>query len=555
MKKGTDLIEALRRRVVELETGQAAGGASSAFLASLAHAPETDWVGALGAFAPNAPPPRSASSAGPGPERRGADRRSARAARRSTLASSLAPRRGVWAHMSAGEPLRVDPREVEWLDREAIGGDALGGEALDPDGPGRAGGDASDSADAFEWDSLPCPGSQAPVGVLLEASVGMPLVRHAEGELQEAVEHLAALRASCELMLVHVLAELESRGLAPPGGLSAIDWLRAHDSGLSAGAAKAIVTVARAVIEPRWASLRARVAMGHVPVSSAAQIVELHERVHRVADSEQLDAILEHLTDQAATARPEQLARLVRQQADQLTPPGDAERMDEARRGCRGLWFTAPNRTGMVRMTAVLDPEAAAVVKAAVDPLSAPCPATDTKGRTVEPDPRTPARRRADALVAIIGRGVSSPDGVPSTDKAKVIVTIEHDVLTGRLAGTGTTLTGDVLSAATVRRLACDAGIIPMVLGRASEPLDVGRERRLVTKGLRLALIARDRGCSFPNCSTPPQWCDGHHVHHWSRGGKTSLTTTALLCPRHHSHVHQHDLTATVTPTCVTWHI
>ncbi len=102
--------------------------------------------------------------------------------------------------------------------------------------------------------------------------------------------------------------------------------------------------------------------------------------------------------------------------------------------------------------------------------------------------------------------------------------------------------------------MACDAQIIPVVLGGDSEPLDLGRARRLFTRGQRLALTLRDKGCSYPGCSIPPTWCDAHHVTHWANGGPTDLSNAALLCPRHHTHVHDRDLTATVTTTGVTWH-
>ena len=124
----------------------------------------------------------------------------------------------------------------------------------------------------------------------------------------------------------------------------------------------------------------------------------------------------------------------------------------------------------------------------------------------------------------------------------------------GTRTGTGRALTGDVLTATTIRRIACDAGIIPVVLGTRGEPLDVGREKRLVTPGLRLALTTRDQGCSYPGCTMPPQWTNAHHVVHWAQGGQTSLLNTALLCRRHHTHVHRHQLDATVTATTVTWH-
>ena len=382
------------------------------------------------------------------------------------------------------------------------------------------------------------------------------------------------------------------------------------------------------------AALLEAVRGGSVPVGNAAQVIELGQRLERVADPAELHDALERLAGQAGTLRPEELARACRGHADQLRPPRDLDELDEARRAARGLWFSRPNPTGMVNLKGVLDPEHAAIVKGAVDPLAAPRPLLDEAGGMIEPDPRPAHQRRADALVEIIGRGVAAPEGQQTTDKAKVVVTIDYDTLAGRLtptpdhhrprrprrprtdhadrtegaeggaepgarasapgsgsrsgsrsgsgsgsgatgrgpagrdgsdgagagfgaglgAGFGVSATGDVLSPATVRRLACDASLIAAVLGGHGEPLDVGRRHRLVTPAIRTALILRDRGCSFPGCTVPAAWTDAHHLTHWIDGGRTSLDNLALLCRRHHTYVHRHHLTATITATGVTWH-
>jgi hypothetical protein len=72
-----------------------------------------------------------------------------------------------------------------------------------------------------------------------------------------------------------------------------------------------------------------------------------------------------------------------------------------------------------------------------------------------------------------------------------------------------------------------------MVLGAKSQPLDVGRTKRLVTPALLAALWARDKARTFPSCARPPQWTDAHHVKHWIDGGPTSLLNLALLCAYH----------------------
>ena len=98
------------------------------------------------------------------------------------------------------------------------------------------------------------------------------------------------------------------------------------------------------------------------------------------------------------------------------------------------------------------------------------------------------------------------------------------------------------------RRIACDAGIIPAVLGSVSQPLDVGRQSRLATGPLRRALVLRDRGCAFPGCDRPPRWTDAHHVQHWSDDGPTELSNLVLLCSFHHRLIHHSDWQVKINP-------
>ena len=94
------------------------------------------------------------------------------------------------------------------------------------------------------------------------------------------------------------------------------------------------------------------------------------------------------------------------------------------------------------------------------------------------------------------------------------------------------------LSPATVRRLACDADLIPIALGTSGEVLDVGRTHRLVTPAIWRALVCRDAHCAFPGCTRPPIMCHAHHITHWADGGDTSLQNMVLLCGHHHRTIH-----------------
>ena len=71
---------------------------------------------------------------------------------------------------------------------------------------------------------------------------------------------------------------------------------------------------------------------------------------------------------------------------------------------------------------------------------------------------------------------------------------------------------GGRLTPATLRLLACDAAVVPIVMNGAGQPLDVGRATRTIPEGLRRAVTARDRGCAHPGCDRPPSWTEIHHI-------------------------------------------
>ncbi len=83
---------------------------------------------------------------------------------------------------------------------------------------------------------------------------------------------------------------------------------------------------------------------------------------------------------------------------------------------------------------------------------------------------RTAAQRRAAALAEVIRRAVGAERGRPT-----VSVTIRLDDLTHGTGSGQVDDTGQPISAEAARRLACDARIVPVVLGSRGEPLDLGR--------------------------------------------------------------------------------
>jgi hypothetical protein len=222
--------------------------------------------------------------------------------------------------------------------------------------------------------------------------------------------------------------------------------------------------------------------------------------------------------------------RILAHVAPEIAERADEEalRRQEARAHAkRSLSLSLPI-DGMVRVSGALSVEDAAVVAAALHPLCVPRPNDD----------RTPGQCRADALVDLcrlaLRTGELPDDG---GEPPQVTVTVPFDPIAARL-GIGVLDNGDRISAQSARRMGCDARVLPVVLGGASQVLDAGRSRRLATGPLRRALVARDRGCAFPDCDRPARWCDAHHLRHWADGGGTNLDNLVLLCRHHHRALH-----------------
>jgi len=130
---------------------------------------------------------------------------------------------------------------------------------------------------------------------------------------------------------------------------------------------------------------------------------------------------------------------------------------------------------------------------------------------------------------------------------ATVVVTIPLETLLGGLAP-GVLDTGTGISPSQARRLACEAGIIPLVLDGHSQPLDIGRRRRLHTTAQRLAIAQRDKTCTTQGCDWPPGLCHTHHNHPWATGGTTTVNDGRLLCPKHHARAHDPHYKMTQLP-------
>jgi hypothetical protein len=218
-----------------------------------------------------------------------------------------------------------------------------------------------------------------------------------------------------------------------------------------------------------------------------------------------------------------------------------AREREERKFASRWLETTA-TFDGMIALSGMLDPESGATLHTALTALMAQHAADDE---------RSAGQRRADALVDL-ARIATTTGRLPqlSGDRPRVTVTIDWETLRDQIddsrnAGTLTAgPLGDVpVTAGTVRRIACDAHIIPAVLGGASELLDLGRATPTWSTGQRRAAALRDSGCVFRDCRASLDRCELHHLKYWSLGGPTDLSNSAYLCHFHHWLVHHRNWT------------
>lgn len=371
-----------------------------------------------------------------------------------------------------------------------------------------------------------------------------------DDELVAVVEQVERLRCSLAAVQAGAVAEADVRGVAKSKlhYASTGDWLT-HLAGLRKGEGRRMVVRAQALTGP-LAATREAMAAGRVSPEQADVIVRSIEALPsgEVVRSRGELTLLNYAGRLDAT----ELARSGRHLVHLVDPDGADRRLerqlDRDERACHRTRFLSivSDGAGGVRVKGRGSAEDGAVLTAALLPLTSPTPAVDDEHGNVL-DPRDHGSRMWDALVQVAQHALDTrlpPEshGAP----ARLTVTVGLDALRSGIAGAAVTgaagvgVTGDgtELSIASLRRLACDAEIIPAVLGSESEVLDVGRTRRLVTLAIWLALVLRDRHCAFPGCSRPPVMCHAHHIVHWVDGGKTKLSNLVLLCGQHHRIVH-----------------
>ncbi|MGY1839717.1 MULTISPECIES: DUF222 domain-containing protein [unclassified Modestobacter] len=363
----------------------------------------------------------------------------------------------------------------------------------------------------------------------LDALAGSGLHGLSDGQVLDRTALLVAARNRLDAELTRTVRHAETTQACERDALKSMrSWLIGHVR-VAPTEASRIVRAGR-VLES-FPVLAAGFAAGAV---SAAQVNVVAEKVGpgEVARAQEQDvdlAAFDQVWAQVAAESPHQsLVAAVQAFTEALDPDGPEPDPTEGRR------FTiVKHADGSVTGRFELDAVGGEKVQAAVE--------SHVQADRPKGDLRTRSQQQADAFVQLCDNALASGN-LPTlrTVKPHVVVGIDLDDLVDPAIGAGAAELGfgATISAARARYLACDGSISRIVMGPDGVPLDLGRDHRVVTPGLRKAVERRDKSCVFAGCGAPTWWCDVHHLIHWLHGGETNLENSALLCERHHTKVH-----------------
>lgn len=349
----------------------------------------------------------------------------------------------------------------------------------------------------------------------------------AEPRLLVSIEELLIARDRLDGVLAVRLQAADARQVtAHECGRTTRSWL-VEEAHLAPEAAGRWMGLARAL--PFYPSIRSAVLAGEISHDHARVIAGCLRRL----PAQWCDAAEAELVDAARQVDPVALGELCREL--RLRSGADEDAEAAAQRIYDARWATV-SRTfeGMTHLEAMLDPESGATLVAALAPLVAPAGAID---------PRRVEQRRADALVELAEFSLTHAELSDHTgERPQVTVTIPwselRDEATRRGLGNAT-ISGNIpITPRAARMLACDARVIPAVLGAEGEVLDLGRSTPTWSRAQRRARRLVDRGCTFPKCQAGLDRCQIHHLRHWALGGPTDVTNGAHLCRFHHWLVH-----------------
>ncbi|MDQ6935838.1 MAG: HNH endonuclease [Actinomycetota bacterium] len=362
-----------------------------------------------------------------------------------------------------------------------------------------------------------------------------------------ALVELTREQARLEAMRLKVLsaADLDEVG-AVDGSASTGAWL-AHQTRTDFAEARGLVRLAT-VLERNHPATGRALAAGELSAAHARVIVRALAELPGDIAAELLARAEQTLVEEATQLCPQQLRILGRHLLEVIAPEVADQRLgqqlerEEQAAYARARFTMRRNGDGTSAGWFQVPDLHAGMLKTALEAITAPRVTTPAGANPDHQHPRPDyPTQLGQALCHLIEHLPVDALPVHGKTAATIVVTLAHETLTSALAA-AQRRDGEAISAGEARRLACNAGIIPAVLGGPSTILDLGRESRLFSKAQMVALRLRDGGCRAETCDRPASWCEAHHGRDpWAKGGKTNLADGVLLCGHHHRLAHHPD--------------
>ena len=337
-------------------------------------------------------------------------------------------------------------------------------------------------------------------------------------------EKLLELRNRLDAIEMHGLQRIDAdETTIADTGRTTRSWL-IEEQQLNPADATKRTRLARAL--PAYPNVDAVLSSGRISAEHARAIVAALASV----PPQFLEIVERALLEMAPHLTPNDLSNEVEKLLIACGVESSSDAAAEKRLAKRGLTIS-PTFNGMRSVSGMLTPEVGEALETALDQLAQP---------TGVEDDRSHAQRRHDAVGELANHYLAHGEmSEINGERPRVIVTIDYQALVGDLqGGWGRLPSGATISPATARRLACDAGIIPAVLGSNSEVLDMGKHSRCFSHAVRRAAWIEQQGkCAFKGCRRRPVDC--HHIVWWSKGGQSTLDNAAWLCAFHHWLIHE----------------
>jgi hypothetical protein len=399
-------------------------------------------------------------------------------------------------------------------------------------GPAPAGGPAAHPVVAFT----------ASLSAALDRLTSTPTWSMTPAEQRQVLVGLRRQRARLAELELRVLVDADRNQVGAESGATSTPAWVAHETRSTRSACFADPHLAQALDEEFTATRRA-LAAGDIDTEKARIIVDAVRRLSSDYDdlpAGTTTAAEAHLIDLAPGFDPPGLRQLGKRLFEVVCPAAadaaeGARLAAEEERARRVAHLSLrENGDGTTEGRFRLPDLHAGLLKKALEALTSP--------RRIGKARLDPATGKKLAASTLMGQGLIellenhlNTGSLPSVNGSpfSLVVTISLEALRTGL-GVAAVETGTRISAGEARRLACQAGIIPMVLGGDSVPLDLGRERRLFDRYQKIAANHTHQGCAGENCDRPPAWVEFHHLTPWSNGGRTDLAEIKPLCPPHH---------------------